>query len=154
MDSGGIGERTDLPTEPGIYWAKVLNDVCYSAIVEVDGVSPFFTCKLHYLKGRPPLQEGSNVADLIEFGPRITLNGEKDDAEAPIRSLGFNARIMHCLTAPQWSDQKPVQTIKQLCQLTPDELMDRRNFGRKSLNVVRKSLKGMGLTLKGDWWEE
>jgi transposase len=49
-----------------------------------------------------------------------------------------------------------VETLGDLCALTPKELLSQRNFGRSSLREVREALSELGLMLKGDesWVED
>jgi DNA-directed RNA polymerase subunit alpha len=44
--------------------------------------------------------------------------------------------------------RKNIQTIGELCQLTAEDLMSIRNFGKVSLNEVKQKLSAFGLSLK------
>jgi DNA-directed RNA polymerase subunit alpha len=63
--------------------------------------------------------------------------------DARIEELDFSVRTYNCLKKAN------IQTIADLVQTTEDELMNIRNFGRKSLLEVRDKLSQFGLTLAG-----
>jgi DNA-directed RNA polymerase subunit alpha len=63
--------------------------------------------------------------------------------DARIEELDFSVRTYNCLKKAN------IQTIADLVQTTEDELMNIRNFGRKSLLEVRDKLAQFGLTLSG-----
>jgi DNA-directed RNA polymerase subunit alpha len=63
--------------------------------------------------------------------------------DARIEELDFSVRTYNCLKKAN------IQTIQDLVQTTEDDLMNIRNFGRKSLLEVRDKLASFGLTLAG-----
>jgi DNA-directed RNA polymerase subunit alpha len=63
--------------------------------------------------------------------------------DARIEELDFSVRTYNCLKKAN------IQTIQDLVQTTEDDLMNIRNFGRKSLLEVRDKLASFGLTLSG-----
>jgi DNA-directed RNA polymerase subunit alpha len=63
--------------------------------------------------------------------------------DARIEELDFSVRTYNCLKKAN------IQTIGDLVQTTEDDLMNIRNFGRKSLLEVRDKLAAFGLTLAG-----
>lgn len=63
--------------------------------------------------------------------------------EARIEELDFSVRTYNCLK------KAGVLTIGDLVQITEADLMQIRNFGKKSLTEVREKLAQLGLTLKG-----
>jgi len=62
--------------------------------------------------------------------------------DARIEELDFSVRTYNCLKKAN------VLTIRELVQLTEADLMNIRNFGRKSLNEVKDKLESLGLALK------
>lgn len=60
-----------------------------------------------------------------------------------IEELDFSVRTYNCLKKAN------ILTIPELVQITEQDLMQIRNFGRKSLTEVREKLGQLGLTLKG-----
>ncbi len=62
----------------------------------------------------------------------------------PISDLNLSVRSRKCMT------RLSIQTIGQLIQRTPDELLASRNFGVTSLNEIRSKLAELGLKLRND----
>lgn len=62
--------------------------------------------------------------------------------EARVEELDFSVRTYNCLKKAN------VLTIGELVQLSEADLMNIRNFGRKSLEEVREKLKSLNLDLK------
>ena len=62
----------------------------------------------------------------------------------PISDLNLSVRSRKCMT------RLAIQTIGQILQRTPDELLASRNFGVTSLNEIRAKLTEMGLKLRND----
>lgn len=62
--------------------------------------------------------------------------------DARIEELDFSVRTYNCLKKAN------VMTIGELVQRTEADLMQIRNFGKKSLNEVKDKLVGFGLSLK------
>lgn len=60
-----------------------------------------------------------------------------------IEELDFSVRTYNCLKKAN------ILTIPELVQITEADLMQIRNFGKKSLTEVREKLAGLNLTLKG-----
>lgn len=60
-----------------------------------------------------------------------------------IEELDFSVRTYNCLKKAN------ILTIPELVQYTEADLMQIRNFGRKSLTEVREKLAGLNLSLKG-----
>jgi DNA-directed RNA polymerase subunit alpha len=63
--------------------------------------------------------------------------------ETRIEDLDFSVRTGNCLR------KDGVTTVGQLVERTESDLMQIRNFGRKSLNEVKAKLKELGVTLAG-----
>jgi DNA-directed RNA polymerase subunit alpha len=62
----------------------------------------------------------------------------------PIGDLNLSVRSRKCMS------RLNIQTIGQLLQRTPDELLSSRNFGVTSLNEIRQKLGEMSLRLRND----
>lgn len=77
-------------------------------------------------------------ADYGEAGPGA-LPGPPD---ARIEELDFSVRTYNCLKKAN------VLTIHELVQLTEADLMNIRNFGKKSLNEVKDKLESLNLSLR------
>jgi DNA-directed RNA polymerase subunit alpha len=77
----------------------------------------------------------------LEFGAGLAgvLPGPPD---ARIEELDFSVRTYNCLKKAN------VLTIHELVQLTEPDLMNIRNFGRKSLNEVKEKLESLSLCLR------
>ena len=58
-----------------------------------------------------------------------------------IDELELSVRSYNCLKRAN------INTVKELCNKTPDEMMKVRNLGRKSLEEVLQKLKELGLSL-------
>ncbi len=73
------------------------------------------------------------------------VGGEPVDAPPNVRieELDFSVRTYNCLKKAN------ILTIPELTQYTESDLMQIRNFGRKSLTEVREKLSQLGTTLKG-----
>jgi DNA-directed RNA polymerase subunit alpha len=74
---------------------------------------------------------------------REAAQSEVKAFDARIEELDFSVRTYNCLKKAN------IQTIQDLVQTTEDDLMNIRNFGRKSLVEVRDKLAQFGLTLAG-----
>ena len=57
-----------------------------------------------------------------------------------IDELELSVRSYNCLKRAN------INTVKELCNKTQDEMMKVRNLGRKSLEEVQQKLKELGLT--------
>lgn len=72
--------------------------------------------------------------------------GEEVELRAPdarIEELDFSVRTYNCLKKAN------ILTIGELVQITEQDLMNIRNFGKKSLTEVKEKLAQLGLSLKG-----
>jgi DNA-directed RNA polymerase subunit alpha len=77
----------------------------------------------------------------MEFG-ETGLGNLPGPPDARIEELDFSVRTYNCLKKAN------VLTIHELVQLTEADLMNIRNFGKKSLHEVRDKLESMNLSLK------
>ncbi len=75
---------------------------------------------------------------------------EKEDSkkesvlEMSIDELELSVRSYNCLK------RAGINTVQELANKTPDEMMKVRNLGKKSLDEVLEKLKGLGLSLSND----
>lgn len=67
---------------------------------------------------------------------------EKPSPVLDINSLDLTARTMHCLS------QEKIYTIEELLKLTENQLLKMPNFGRKSLNELKRALARNQLHLR------
>jgi DNA-directed RNA polymerase subunit alpha len=86
----------------------------------------------------------------LERGPGPLLGSFEESTgpvDAPpnvrIEELDFSVRTYNCLKKAN------ILTIPELTQYSESDLMQIRNFGRKSLTEVREKLTQLGTTLKG-----
>lgn len=61
--------------------------------------------------------------------------------DCPLEELGFSVRTFNCLK------KEGIGTLRTLIQRTPEELLEIRNFGKRSLEEVTEKLVGWGLAL-------
>ena len=62
--------------------------------------------------------------------------------EMSIEELELSVRSFNCLKRAN------INTVRELCEKTPDEMIKVRNLGRKSLEEVLQKLSDLGLSLK------
>ena len=62
--------------------------------------------------------------------------------EMNIDELELSVRSYNCLK------RAGINTVEELCNKTPEDMMKVRNLGRKSLEEVEQKLSGLGLGLK------
>lgn len=75
--------------------------------------------------------------------PQMNTFGTGTNApDARIEELDFSVRTYNCLKKAN------ILTVGELTQISEVDLMNIRNFGRKSLTEVKEKLSGMGLRLK------
>ncbi len=90
----------------------------------------------------------SLVADLADEGQGLELGdvgsaaAGSPDLDLPIEDLDLSERPRNCLKRAQ------VNTVGELIQRTPDELLSITNFGQKSLDEVLVRLDERGLALR------
>lgn len=90
-----------------------------------------------------------SVADtqLITEKPQEKTEKEPDH-DMSIDELELSVRSFNCLKRAN------INTVKELCSKTPEEMMKVRNLGRKSLEEVLQKLKELGLSLNTGEQEE
>ena len=78
----------------------------------------------------------------LELGDVGTVTSGSPDLDLPIEDLDLSERPRNCLKRAQ------VNTVGELIQRTPDELLAITNFGQKSLDEVLVRLDERGLSLR------
>jgi DNA-directed RNA polymerase subunit alpha len=86
---------------------------------------------------------GGGVSDLSGLDSTDIAGALPQAPEARIEELDFSVRTYNCLK------KAAILTIADLVQTTENDLMQIRNFGKKSLVEVREKLAQWGLSLKG-----
>ena len=69
-------------------------------------------------------------------------DGKEKALEMNIDELELSVRSYNCLK------RAGINTVEELCNKTPDDMMKVRNLGRKSLEEVLTKLKELGLSLR------
>ena len=75
------------------------------------------------------------------FDGVVTTESSSPDLDLPIEALDLSERPRNCLRRAQ------IETVGELVQKTPDELLNITNFGQKSLDEVTAKLDELGLSL-------
>ncbi|MGC8668335.1 MAG: DNA-directed RNA polymerase subunit alpha [Chthonomonadales bacterium] len=86
--------------------------------------------------------KGTRPVTLLEAGD-LSAGRHPEAPDARIDELEFSVRTLNCLK------KAGIVTVRDLVQTSEADLMQIRNFGRKSLEEVRERLAHLGLSLKG-----
>jgi DNA-directed RNA polymerase subunit alpha len=84
----------------------------------------------------------SEEAEGLELGETAIVTSGSPDLDLPIEDLDLSERPRNCLKRAQ------VNTIGELVERTPDDLLAITNFGQKSLDEVIQRLDERGLSLR------
>lgn len=79
----------------------------------------------------------------LELGEVVAERPGSPDLELAIEDLDLSERPRNCLKRAQ------VNTVRELVERTPDDLLAITNFGQKSLDEVIQRLEERGLSLRG-----
>ncbi|MDP8992485.1 MAG: DNA-directed RNA polymerase subunit alpha [Actinomycetota bacterium] len=79
----------------------------------------------------------------LELGDVSTMTSGSPDLDLPIEELDLSERPRNCLKRAQ------VNSVGELVEKTPDDLLAITNFGQKSLDEVLQKLDERGLSLRG-----
>ena len=82
-----------------------------------------------------------NVKDKQIITEKVEDKKDTQSTDMSIDELELSVRSYNCLKRAN------INTVKELCSKTPDEMMKVRNLGRKSLEEVLAKLKELGLSL-------
>jgi DNA-directed RNA polymerase subunit alpha len=86
--------------------------------------------------------ESAGVPGRTFIAPANTFGTGTNAPDARIEELDFSVRTYNCLKKAN------ILTVGELTQISEMDLMNIRNFGRKSLTEVKEKLSGLGLSLK------
>ena len=90
-----------------------------------------------------------NVKDKQIITEKVEDKKDTQSTDMSIDELELSVRSYNCLK------RAGINTVKELCNKTPDDMMKVRNLGRKSLEEVLAKLEELGLQLrKGEITEE
>jgi DNA-directed RNA polymerase subunit alpha len=78
----------------------------------------------------------------LELGDVITAESSSPDLDLPIEALDLSERPRNCLRRAQ------IQSVGELVEQTPEDLLNITNFGQKSLEEVVAKLDELGLSLQ------
>ena len=81
-------------------------------------------------------------AEGIEIGPSPTDQALAQDLALPIEDLDLQSRSYNCLK------REGIHTLGQLVARSKEDLLDIRNFGKKSIDEIQEKLADYGLGLK------
>lgn len=84
------------------------------------------------------------TAQKAEPGAIIPMAEHASRLEMPIEELDLSVRSYHCLI------RNGKKTLRDIVEMTEDELMGIRNLGSKSASEIRAKLTEYGLALKGE----
>jgi len=88
------------------------------------------------------VEEMSDEPQGLELGEVVGSAAGSPDLDLPIEDLDLSERPRNCLKRAQ------VNTIGELLEKTPDDLLAITNFGQKSLDEVTQKLDERGLSLR------
>ncbi len=83
-----------------------------------------------------------NVKDKQIITEKVEDKKDTQSTDMSIDELELSVRSYNCLK------RAVINTVKELCNKTPDDMMKVRNLGRKSLEEVLAKLKELGMALK------
>ena len=83
------------------------------------------------------------VRPIVDVEAPAQVRAPSGAPDVRIEELDFSVRTYNCLKKAN------IQTVGDLCKTTEDELMNIRNFGRKSLVEVQEKLVQFGHSLTG-----
>ena len=92
----------------------------------------------------PAAPVSASLADSAPDAKTVRVEGKgklKDVVDQPVEMIELTGRASNCLKAAK------IHTIGELISKTEEELMDFKNFGRKSLDEIKERLEEMGMRL-------
>ncbi|WP_296135918.1 DNA-directed RNA polymerase subunit alpha [uncultured Tessaracoccus sp.] len=81
-------------------------------------------------------------AEGIEIGPSPVDEQIAESLNLPVEDLELSVRSYNCLK------REGIHTVGELVARSEEDLLDIRNFGNKSIEEVKETLAGLGLTLR------
>jgi DNA-directed RNA polymerase subunit alpha len=136
IESTRVGSRSDFER-------LTLEVETNGAIAPGEALSEAAAVLSQYVRLFSNLSDATVHAPLEDFGvamPRSTGTGAPD---IRIEELDFSVRTYNCLKKAN------IQTVADLVRTSEEELMNIRNFGRKSLVEVQEKLSNLGYNLVG-----
>ncbi len=132
VENTRVGQMTD-------YDKLTLDVYTNGTITPEDAVSLAAKVLDEHLKLFIGLSEASNNIDVIAEPEAVEKTEGKD---VSIDELELSVRSYNCLK------RAGINTVKELCNKTPEEMMKVRNLGRKSLDEVLNKLADLGYSLR------
>jgi DNA-directed RNA polymerase subunit alpha len=132
VDPTRVGNRTDFER-------LTLEITTNGTIRPVDALSQAAMLLSDYFNRFAKISDAPMPTKRLEFGTTLGM-GVPD---ARIEEMDFSVRTYNCLKKAN------VLTIGELADISEDDLLNIRNFGKKSLTEVKEKLTSLGLTLKG-----
>jgi len=132
VENTRVGQMTD-------YDKLTLDVFTNGTITPEDAVSLAAKVLDEHLKLFIGLSEASNNIDVIAEPEAVEKTEGKD---VSIDELELSVRSYNCLK------RAGINTVKELCNKTPEEMMKVRNLGRKSLDEVLNKLADLGYSLR------
>lgn len=132
VENTRVGQMTD-------YDKLTLDVYTNGTISPEDAVSLASKVLDEHLKLFIGLSEASNNIDVIAEPETVEKTEGKD---VSIDELELSVRSYNCLK------RAGINTVKELCNKTPEEMMKVRNLGRKSLDEVLNKLADLGYSLR------
>jgi DNA-directed RNA polymerase subunit alpha len=81
-------------------------------------------------------------AEGIEIGPSPVDEQISESLNRPVEDLDLSVRSYNCLK------REGIHTVGELVARSEEDLLDIRNFGTKSIDEVKETLAGLGLSLR------
>ncbi len=134
VEATRVGYKTDFER-------LVLEVITNGTVSPAKAISESATILGRYFRQFAEFGGGGVITEGDSPLPELPAGAQTPDAR--IEELDFSVRTYNCLKKAN------ILTIRELVQYTEADLMQIRNFGKKSLMEVRDKLGQLGLTLKG-----
>ncbi|MDR4505302.1 MAG: DNA-directed RNA polymerase subunit alpha [Candidatus Scalindua sp.] len=100
---------------------------------------------IHYFElGRELPQAGEKLLEITEAPEEVEISDEGVDQKLsiPVTELDLSVRAANCL------EMANIKTIGEIVGKREDELLELKNFGKTTLNEIKKKLTQIGLSFK------
>ncbi|SVD42903.1 uncharacterized protein METZ01_LOCUS395757, partial [marine metagenome] len=140
--------RRRYETTQGTYhhWGIVC-PTCQKIMQPSDFDRRYYIRLLSWSKGLNPDWYSEGEATKATHGPHRdppeSSSAGSFDLQVPVKNLNFSRRVVNCFRRAQ------IETLGELLERTPADLMQISQFGAKSLDEVQRTLEKHGLSLKG-----
>jgi len=135
VENARVGQMTDYDK----LVLEVWTDGAISAVNAVAEAAKILTNAVSVFGPQKPVAEATPVLETAKTPS--TPSGLKEIIHQPVEMIELSARASNCLKAAK------IKTIGELISKTEEELMNFKNFGKKSLEEIRDRLKEMNLDL-------